>query len=661
MAKKKTVLWGRVFAFLGILLTSLAVFLISTNTLPSTTLIRSMLTPRAAVGPKTLNVLEIRYFPNDPNFRPPDPGSLTQLEKTNSNSTKTLAAFGEASKYRGYKNATAVPYAQAVIKRTITRLKQSPYVTGAQGAALLSMNAMLTADGEDLCTYIVANNIDAVWFWKDVRATGGDTGGFDQEYYRVWSNALWPGQNPAFMTCGGKRTFTVYGLDQNRTEAQAMHSIGHSFEGLMVDLQGTDLFWTKWTGGSSRISAAPTCGNIHFPPNAGGEYDYSNLIFSQSACENWKPDGTGLKTNVTCSMWGCSEGGYIKWWFQNAPNANNGFTYAGKPIPNWWDLFIDIDNAVSNANVAGQYIAPQFAAFRVAATPTPTIAPTPTVAPTPTPVPVTANIKIGTSDGPVTVNSGSSVALTWTSTGATGCTASGSWTGTKLANGSETIAAITANKTFTITCNGVSDSISVVIALPPTAPTVDIKADGLDRVSGRGQMTTVLSWKTVGATSCKALGGWTGVKPVNGSETVTIAVYPAKPVTKNFVLQCVNAAGSTWYDNVFVVVEPINTLLPVTEAKIFVNGYDDTLMATGSGVFGAGVQQKMYLAKGTAPSLTVHVVGLTCTAPWITTPLSYRSPTAYLQPAISATTTFSMTCLDLKNVPRTVSVTANVR
>jgi hypothetical protein len=276
-------------------------------------------------------------------------------------------------------------------------------------------------------------------------------------------------------------------------------------------------------------------------------------------------------------------------------------------------------------------------------------------------IPPKVDLKIGTSDGPFTVPYNGSFTLSWTAPGATSCTASGAWTGTKLASGSLLVGAVTANKTYTLTCNGGTDSINVVVSFPPTAPIVDIKADGLDRISGRGQFTTVLSWKTVGATSCKALGGWAGVKPINGSETVTIVVYPAKPVTKNFVLQCVNAAGSTWYDNVFVVVEPINTLLPVTSAKMFVNGFDDTLMATGSGVFGAGVQQKLYIAKGSTPTLTLSVVGLNCTAPWLTTPPDTKIPASYVMPAITSTTTYSMTCLDYKSVPRTVTVDANVR
>lgn len=946
MAKKKTVLWGRVFAFLGILLTSLVVFLISSNSLPSTTFIRSLLTPRAAAVPKPINVLEIRYYPLDP---------TGQEAKTATLSTKLAAAIMESSKAKGYKNTAALPYSQVSVKSIVRRNKQTPMTTGTGETWYESLKTIMTGDGADLCSYIVANKIDQVWIWKDVRSVPVDNGGFDQEFFMSWSNAIIP---PAGYTplCNGQRSFLVLGLDQNRLVDQALHSFGHSIEVIAEQVEGKTLYWTKWAGGSAWNTPARICGNIHYPPNGGAGagigYDYGNVSNVTTTCENWKPDGTGTATSVNCTRWGCNEGGYIKWWLQNAPNENNGLTYAGRAIPNWWDLLSDTDAAVANAAANGQYMVGNFldtartstmpsvskvaqdtgatltlnptvsgtntllliaASYRsplstvtdasnrqqidtivltnsagtktitsasgrinrssngqyatelwyvkapatgantvkvnfigavedqivtatsfngvnqttpfasmtglsangVSATPSllypstasqivfgvastyvgtandlnvttasrgvwrdattnvigkgafapgsstaslswmgteswpwsvsgvainlvsnatatpPIVTPVAAVTDikigtsngpftvayngsvtltwTSTPAsttcvasgawtgtktasgsllvagltssrtftitcngvadsinvvvtPPVTDIKIGTSDGPVTVAYNGSISLTWTSTPAsTTCVASGAWTGTKTSPGTLVVSALKANATYTITCNGVSDSISIVVPLPPTAPIVDIKADGLDRVSGRGQFTTVLSWKTVGATSCKALGGWTGVKPVNGSQTVTIAVYPAKPVTKNFVLQCVNAAGSTWYDNVFVVVEQINTIVPETSAKIFVNGYDDTLMATGSGVFGAGVQQKMYLAKGTVPTLTAEVVGLTCTAPWITTPLGSKLPTAFVQPAISATTTYSMTCLDYRSVARTVSATANVR
>jgi hypothetical protein len=56
---------------------------------------------------------------------------------------------------------------------------------------------------------------------------------------------------------------------------------------------------------------------------------------------------------------------------------------------------------------------------------------------------------------------GGSVDITWASTNATSCSASGSWSGTKATSGSETISITTAgNNTFTITCTGEGGSSS---------------------------------------------------------------------------------------------------------------------------------------------------------------------------------------------------------
>lgn len=60
------------------------------------------------------------------------------------------------------------------------------------------------------------------------------------------------------------------------------------------------------------------------------------------------------------------------------------------------------------------------------------------------------------------------VTLAWSSTGATGCTASGGWSGSKAASGTETSAALTAQTTFNLLCTGpggtASDSVTVTIS-----------------------------------------------------------------------------------------------------------------------------------------------------------------------------------------------------
>jgi hypothetical protein len=52
------------------------------------------------------------------------------------------------------------------------------------------------------------------------------------------------------------------------------------------------------------------------------------------------------------------------------------------------------------------------------------------------------------------VNSGESVTLTWSSTDATSCSATGGWSGTLATSGSQKTSALTANSTFFLTCTG---------------------------------------------------------------------------------------------------------------------------------------------------------------------------------------------------------------
>lgn len=309
--------------------------------------LRSLYFPHAATTPKPINVLEIRYYPHDP---------VGQDAKTQILSDGLLTAMSDASIPHGYKDGQATRYASVVLKRTIERDRNSPNTTGSYATYYHSMDTMLTADGEDLCQYIVDNDIDQVWFWKNVGDGTADTGGFNLEYYRVWSNTLFPVQSPPAL-CGGRRSFLVLGLDQDRAVGEALHSFGHSSESLLASSQGTDLFWNRFAGASHQI-----CGNVHFPPNAPADYDYSIAsISATTSCEDWNPEGTGATTSVTCTRWSCDEVEYLKWWFQNMPNDGNAFTYGGKTLPNWWSFQSDTDTALIQATNADQYISPFFA------------------------------------------------------------------------------------------------------------------------------------------------------------------------------------------------------------------------------------------------------------------------------------------------------------
>src|SRR5262249_13936474 len=66
---------------------------------------------------------------------------------------------------------------------------------------------------------------------------------------------------------------------------------------------------------------------------------------------------------------------------------------------------------------------------------------------------------------PTNVASGGTSLLSWTSTGAVGCAASGGWNGTKAANGSETVGPIQASTDYQLTCLGEGGNAGAMVSV----------------------------------------------------------------------------------------------------------------------------------------------------------------------------------------------------
>jgi len=116
--------------------------------------------------------------------------------------------------------------------------------------------------------------------------------------------------------------------------------------------------------------------------------------------------------------------------------------------------------------------------------------------------------------------------LTWSTTPvATSCTASGAWSGTKFASGTETLPAITANKTYTLTCtwgNGTAN-------LSWTAPTKN--SDG-------SSLTDLAGYKVVFGTSSTAL---TQSKSVTDPKATSVSIGSLAQGTWYFAIRSVNS------------------------------------------------------------------------------------------------------------------------
>jgi len=121
-----------------------------------------------------------------------------------------------------------------------------------------------------------------------------------------------------------------------------------------------------------------------------------------------------------------------------------------------------------------------------------------TISPTPPP---TLDLKANNQDGPLTVEPGSSITLSWNSTNASVCRASGSWSGEKRTYGSEFISNIVSSKEYILTCgsnnNNVQDSVIVNVF-----PSNQSAKQG--NVSGTGNNSTSTSASTPGSIPASA-------------------------------------------------------------------------------------------------------------------------------------------------------------
>lgn len=96
-----------------------------------------------------------------------------------------------------------------------------------------------------------------------------------------------------------------------------------------------------------------------------------------------------------------------------------------------------------------------------------------TTTPSPTPGPGSGSAPtLSFSANPLTIQSGQTSTLTWSSTGATACTASNGWTGSKPPTGSESTGQLTATRSYRIECVNANGSVNrtVTVSVSETNP-----------------------------------------------------------------------------------------------------------------------------------------------------------------------------------------------
>ena len=227
--------------------------------------------------------------------------------------------------------------------RTVTGTLQN--LSEVQGVNKFDYNAMI-----DYYNFDEKRNngeIDEVWVYAHPFA-----GMYESQL--VGPGAFWwnspPLDNPNL-----EKMLSVMGWNFERDVDCAIHSVCHRAESALRHVYGRwectnpdPNPWELFTRLDKDLPGLAHVGNCHFPPNGAGDYDYSNHTAVLSYADNWKryPILLDQTREIDCSEWGCTQLGYMRWWFNHLPR------YTGVTdgvLNNWWHYFIDYEGAVAKA------------------------------------------------------------------------------------------------------------------------------------------------------------------------------------------------------------------------------------------------------------------------------------------------------------------------
>ncbi|MGH8178978.1 MAG: PKD domain-containing protein [Steroidobacter sp.] len=244
------------------------------------------------------------------------------------------------------------------------------------------------------------------------------------------------------------------------------------------------------------------------------------------------------------------------------------------------------------------------------------------------------------------IQEGQSTELTWSSTNATTCSASGGWTGQLAVSGTQSTGPLSTTTTFTLGCSGTggASQSSTVVTIQPIQSSVTLVAT--PRVL-RGAQTSQLTWTSTGVSACEALGAWSGERPTSGSGTVGPFIQSAQ---HSYILQCTPISGGSVSDGVLVEYRTGINMPPTADA-----GPDLTVVSTQSVELVAGFSsddhgiESWRWTQTSGPSVTLQSVAV---------PINI----GFIAPMVTSDTvlTFALTLTDDEGVtsaPDSVNVT----
>jgi hypothetical protein len=207
----------------------------------------------------------------------------------------------------------------------------------------------------------LSQGINQVWIW-----------GYHGDMVTLWESNLASSYGNASNSDRNKnelpivpgKSYTVFNFNYGRGAAEAVESQTHQIEALLNFIDGRDtlpkeiwntlLFWGYFVGSDATHRMVPRygvyrCGWTHYCPNSLKDYEWESTRTVTSDLFDWRPEGGGATQQVNANDWSATDDGGLAWkikWMQAIPRANNGLTFKGKDVGNWWEFVGDFDGAM---------------------------------------------------------------------------------------------------------------------------------------------------------------------------------------------------------------------------------------------------------------------------------------------------------------------------
>ena len=308
-----------------------------------------------SAGPYSIPVLVIHFFPtNGPNIdiaRTGDWGeSLTATrQKTERQTAEIIQALGEGSRYQAYVNANARPCVQYRVVGSLEFLLPLPTFSK-RGHRVPMTDYRRIMDLVNIKDWVEEKGVKEVWIWGN---HGGKVDLWESNMASPFGDVSNSDRDPKELPVLSK-TYTVYHYNYQRGTSEAVEDHMHQIEAVLNHVDGRDtaarsrwsslLFWGHFVGSDATGKIVkPGCGWAHYPPNGERDYDWANPRYVETDMDDWKPDGSGKKTQMNCERWGGNSLRWFVYWMQHLPGPANGLRFKGKPLNNWWSFIGDYD------------------------------------------------------------------------------------------------------------------------------------------------------------------------------------------------------------------------------------------------------------------------------------------------------------------------------